>query len=267
MHANADVTTLAIERAAFEAWPAAEVQPLGGWRLRHNRGVTNRGNSVWPGPGAGPGLDERLEIVEAFYRSRGLPALFQLTPVAEPAALDEALESRGYASFSPVLVQTLELDATTRRFDSGRDDRVATRASCEDTPSPEWLELSTLRGRYTGSDGLVLRAMLERLTGRAGYALSTGEEGPAAVGLCVVAPPWAGVFAMRTLDAQRGRGHGRAVLGAIAAWARRRGATRLYLQVEEDNPAACALYASSGFATAYGYHYRRKSNAEELAAG
>ena len=40
----ADPETLAIERVAFDAWPAAEVRVLGGWRLRFNHGVTNRGS-------------------------------------------------------------------------------------------------------------------------------------------------------------------------------------------------------------------------------
>ena len=38
-----DPEVLAIEKVAFEAWPAAEVEALGGWRLRFNHGITNRG--------------------------------------------------------------------------------------------------------------------------------------------------------------------------------------------------------------------------------
>ena len=49
----------------------------GGWRLRHLAGVTNRGHSVWPGPGSGGvrALEDRIVAVERFYAERGLPAI------------------------------------------------------------------------------------------------------------------------------------------------------------------------------------------------
>jgi GNAT superfamily N-acetyltransferase len=67
---------------------------------------------------------------------------------------------------------------------------------------------------------------------------------------------WAGVFSLLTRPAWRGRGAGRALLGALARWAASRGARRLYLQVERDNAPALALYAKAGFRERYGYHYR-----------
>ena len=71
----ADPEILAIERVAFEAWPAAEVRALGGWRLRFNHGVTNRGSSVWPGPGpCETPLEERFAEVERFYAERSAAA-------------------------------------------------------------------------------------------------------------------------------------------------------------------------------------------------
>ncbi len=48
-------------------------------------------------------------------------------------------------------------------------------------------------------------------------------------------------------DAQR-RGHGRALLLALAAWARRRGDAMLWLEVRQSNAAARALYQATGFA-------------------
>ena len=47
--------------------------------------------------------------------------------------------------------------------------------------------------------------------------------------------------------AQR-RGHGRALLLALADWARARGDATLWLEVRQSNTAAQALYASTGFA-------------------
>jgi GNAT superfamily N-acetyltransferase len=100
--------------------------------------------------------------------------------------------------------------------------------------------------------------MIERLHGRAGFALAAVGGQAAAVGLAVAAPPWVGVFSMLTLPTHRGQRLGEAVLSAIARWAGQRGAERMYLQVELDNAPARSLYARVGFEPRYVYHYRRQ---------
>ena len=137
--------------------------------------------------------------------------------------------------------------------------------SCAESLDEDWFELSGRRGRFRGDDVAVYRALLQRLAGRAGFALVCASGEPAAVGLGVVEPPWAGVFSMLTQPAFRGRRLGEAVLGTLARWARGRGASRLYLQVEVDNPAARRLYARSGFVPRYAYHYRRQASRKTAA--
>lgn len=250
-----DPDIVAIERIAFEAWPAAEVQALGGWRLRFNHGVTSRGSSVWPGPGAsGLPLDARLEAVERFYAERGAAASYQLSPLADAAELDTVLAARGYETSSSVSVELADA--------AGPAALAAPRgaeALCSDVLTEEWFDVSGRRGRFEGEAVAVYRAMLERLTGRAGFALVRLGGEAVAVGLAVASPPWAGVFSMLTLPALRGKRLGAAVLGAIARWAQSRGATRLYLQVETDNAPARRLYAGVGFEPRYEYHYRRQA--------
>jgi GNAT superfamily N-acetyltransferase len=243
---------LAIERVAFDAWPAAEVAALGGWRLRFNHGVTNRGSSVWPGPcEGGLPMAARLDAVERFYAERGAAALYKLTPVADPPELDAVLAERGYAASTPVSVELAEAAAVAAlALPSG------CKAECGDAISEDWFELSGRRGRFSGDAVGVYRALLGRLAGRAGFALARVGGVPVAVGLCVAAPPWAGVFSMLTLPAFRGRRLGEAVLGSAARWAAARGATRLYLQVDADNAPARRLYARAGFAPRYEYAYR-----------
>ena len=46
------------------------------------------------------------------------------------------------------------------------------------------------------------------------------------------------------------------MIGALWDWSREHGARAMYLQVELDNPAARALYASLGFTRSHGYHFR-----------
>jgi N-acetylglutamate synthase len=242
-----------LESLAFDAWPADEVLELAGWRLRFNRGVTNRANSVWPNHLEGPmSLDERLRGVESAYAERGLPALFQLTAAARPTDLDDALARRGYEIRSPTEVWTaptaLEVPALP----------AAIRAVCHPDVDDVWWQLSGERGRFRGDEIPVYRRLVERLRGRACFALAGIDGEPGATGIGVLGADRVGVFAMRTLEHLRGRGLGRAILAEIARFARERGATGLYLQVESDNRAARALYASAGFRPEYAYHYRRQ---------
>ena len=127
-----------------------------------------------------------------------------------------------------------------------------------DACSADWWSVAGERSRFAAVPD-VYRALLARLGPRAGFGLARRRGEPAATGLGVVENGWAGVFSMLTLPEQRGAGAGRAVLGALARWAAARGAQRLYLQVERDNPAALALYAGAGFRERYGYHYRLRA--------
>ncbi len=243
---------LALEEAAFAAWPAARVRALGPWRLRFMHGITNRGNSAWAGPGAPPGeLDAAIDEVERFYAGYALAPTFQVTPLSD-ARLDARLAERGYLVVDPTSLQWAPVERVAALAERAR-------ARCEAELSEEWFEVSGRRGRFHSAATDVYAALLGRLAGRAGFASARDERGAvAAVGLTVVAPPLAGVFSMLTLAAQRRRGLGAAVLVAIAHFAAVRGARQLYLQVETNNPPALALYARSGFRESHPYHYRRR---------
>ena len=67
---------------------------------------------------------------------------------------------------------------------------------------------------------------------------------------------WAGLTAIEVAPAYRRRGLAAAVTTALIAHAAQRGADRVFLQVEDDNEAALALYRRLGFITHHGYHYR-----------
>ncbi|HEY8122534.1 MAG TPA: GNAT family N-acetyltransferase [Myxococcota bacterium] len=245
----------ALERAAVAAWRAEEIVDLGPWRLRAMHGVTNRANSVWAGPGEPPGgFAAGIDAVEAFYAARGLPAIFQITPVADPG-LGALLAARGYERFDEVSVQVANAERV-----AALPLRDGVHARCEAALGAAWFSLSGERGRFSGEASRVYRAFLERIEPSAGFASASAGAGElGAVGLTLVAPPLAGVFSMLTLPEQRRRGLADAVLGEIARFARKRGATRLYLQVEVANEPARALYARAGFGEAYRYHYRGRA--------
>jgi ribosomal protein S18 acetylase RimI-like enzyme len=235
--------TEALEAIAYEVWRAPEVEELDGWRLRFAHGLTGRANSVWPnGDGVLP-LEEKLARAEAWYRERSVPVLFQVTDAARPAKLDSVLVERGYFTrVAPVSVQTARLDDVVART-GGHADVV-------DELDDDWLLLWAGERGFDRSRHDVGRALLT--AGEVGFARVDG----AAIGRGVVVGDWLGITSMATAPDARRRGHGRAVLGALARWGATRGCSHALLQVDSSNEAALGLYARAGFAAQHEYRYR-----------
>ncbi|MEW6268902.1 MAG: hypothetical protein AB1689_06345 [Thermodesulfobacteriota bacterium] len=131
-----------LEEIAANAVAASGVQLVDGWLLRAwPEAPFRRSNAVLPircDPGS---LDERLVLVEEFYRRHGLPVRYQISPAVEPADLDAVLAARGYFVEAPVLVQVARAadvaartrrDAPRRAASSRR--RRATRPGSNSTP-------------------------------------------------------------------------------------------------------------------------------------
>lgn len=237
-------TILAIEQRTLNAWPALESEPAGGWTLRAAGGWTKRANSANPLAPAGP-FEAVRAAAEAFYARRGLPAIFRITPLAPPDC-DVALAAAGYTMLDPSLVMTMPLAAG---LGDGRVriDRVATAG---------WLDA------FAKANGLpeAMQATHDAIVHGIGLpaAFATCEDSGRAVafGLAVMERGMIGLFDIVTLPAERGRGYGRAVTGALLDWGRREGAIESYIQVRGTNHVARNLYASLGYAQVYAYHYR-----------
>ena len=71
-----------------------------------------------------------------------------------------------------------------------------------------------------------------------------------------MAAGWGGLTAIEVDPAWRRSGLGTVVTAALAAEAARRGAGQIFLQVEERNGGARALYQRCGFRDRHRYHYR-----------
>jgi RimJ/RimL family protein N-acetyltransferase len=242
---------LRIEQAALWAWPPEETAGRDGWLLRAAGDHSRRANSVQAlSFAAGANLDRAIDGVEAWYAGRGRLACFQLTDRAAPADLDATLARRGYARLSPVSVLVYDLaglpppDAPQVELDLRPTPRVMS-ALCD----PRW---SPAMRRARG-------ALFARIRRSHVFAVRLDGPEPVAGGLCVVDGDLAGIFALRTASAARGRGHARAVLGRLVGWGRAMGACRVYLQVEDQNAPARALARGLGAGRAYGYWYREQA--------
>jgi GNAT superfamily N-acetyltransferase len=249
-----------LEAIAFRSWPAASVIRDRGVLLRVTGGDSHRANSAAlfacdEGLAAG----EIVEIVERFYGARAMSPLFQIGPTA-PAGIDEALAARGYGVIAPVWVQTAavkDVGAAAAAAVAGVP-RSNVETSVDAQPSVDWIDIEVSRGRYAD----IARTFLDALAGlgpRAAYATARLDGVGAAACLVVHDEDVVVLAAMRTLAEARRRGAARALVHAAVRWAAERGARTAYLQVERDNEAALALYASYGFSTLYGYHYRARA--------
>jgi ribosomal-protein-alanine N-acetyltransferase len=89
-------------------------------------------------------------------------------------------------------------------------------------------------------------AGLLALPGRTALVASS-DAGPAGFLLLGQAADEAEIITLAVLPGTRRRGIGRALVSAAAAHAAASGATRLFLEVGEDNAPARALYAGAGF--------------------
>ena len=119
-------------------------------------------------------------------------------------------------------------------------------------PDPAWLARYHYRGQQLPAIALTL------LTSAPWQAFaSVRASGKViAIGRVAVAGGWAGITAVEVDPLHRRQGLATVVTGALAGAAASRGVHGLYLQVEDINAAARALYGQIGFADHHGYHYR-----------
>jgi ribosomal protein S18 acetylase RimI-like enzyme len=234
-----------IEPIAARGWPAAESAELGGWRLYASRGCSGRINTCWQqGPPGRPTI-HAIEAVEAWYAGRGFPARFKIVETdSAGAALVELLAQRGYRSHTPTLTMTGSLHGEP-------DFQIRVGDEIDEAFCRVFGDGAFGDGRDAGER---LEA-LARIPKPRGYAVAEIDGAPAAVGTCAIEGEWAGILGMRTLAGFRRLGLGRRVFRALAAYAIAAGASRGYLQVDDDNAKAIALYESEGYAPAYLYRY------------
>jgi ribosomal protein S18 acetylase RimI-like enzyme len=236
----------ALETRAFRAWPALEADTTAGWVRRFSGGYTKRANSI-------NALEKNAEFsqhlktaLEAPYRTRGLPPVWRLTPLAPPE-VDDVLAGAGYRRIDESLVQRSALDG---RFVCDPEVRI------DPSPSAAWLagfaELSPVAPAHRET----MERMLRSIAAPVGFARVEGDGGPIAFALGVVDGDHVGLFDVLVAPRARRRGLARRLTESVCAWGRSQGADFAYLQVVATNQAALPLYADLGFETVYSYGYR-----------
>ena len=237
-----------IERATLDAVAPPAVEAIDHWLLPFDTSTIGRAKSAVPL--RHHQLDAaQVADIEALYAARGLQAAFRVADVPGLANIHAELQRYGYRADQPTLVQV----GTVQQM---RQICQATPAEVSTTPTPAWSAVYLGDG-FDPVDGAHRIQALSR-SRHLVYA-SVQEAGlPVAAGTASLSQGWASIHGMRTAANSRGRGLAARVLAGLADAATRQGLERVFLQVEEGNLPALALYRRAGFATAWRYHYWRK---------
>lgn len=238
------VNPVRLEELGLSAWPALEETRYEGWILRFADGHTKRANSVNPLYPSTIDVEEKIAACERAHEEHGLPAIFRLTPFSEPATLDQALDARDYSMIDRTLVMTRSI----ANFSAPPSD-----FSIRPVDAETWLDTFERFDLLSPVDMKTRRRMI-------GHIPSTVVAGPtdrpAGINLGVHDGAAVGLFALFVTEERRLQGLGRALVEETLTIAAALGATLAYLQVEELNLPARALYERLGFTEAYPYWHR-----------
>jgi ribosomal protein S18 acetylase RimI-like enzyme len=265
-----DPDIAALDRAGALTWRGTETEPLGDWLLRAGAGFTGRANSALTTGEPGVPLPEAAARIRRWYTTRGLTPMASVSyPAGQPERnpVDRFLADQGWTlrDEATVIVMTQSSTAATPAAPQAGTPAAALAAPqaatlpvrLDDQPSRDWLALYHFRGQPDLPP--VARTIL---TSAPWQAFASARDGDRTVAIGRVAGTgsrgvhWAGLTAIEVAPDYRRRGLGAAVTTALITHAAQRGAGRVFLQVEDGNQAALALYRRLGFTTHHGYHYR-----------
>jgi GNAT superfamily N-acetyltransferase len=237
-----------LERAAALAMPAPETVQLGEWLLRAAEGFTGRANSALPLGDPGMPFSAAIAEIESFYRARGLPPYIDV-PLPLMRIVARRLGELGWETVCTVLVRVIDLPDLIANTPPGGEVGLS--------PEPDEQMISMMTGRRGGFPESARHVLTQVPKVRfAGYP---EKSLTLSMARGTVTKRWLGYTFVETAPEAQRRGLAREVMGALARWGHGEGATRAFLQVQDNNVAALALYDSLGFAPHHWYtRYTRR---------
>ena len=238
-----------LDEVSLNSWPALQQVLFDGWILRFAKGYTKRANSVNPLYESRIDVDKKIDICEKFYKDRGLPTIFRLTPFSSPASLDQILEKRGYKKVDPSLVLYLNLR------DYKPEPVSSTKLRCEEDINA-WLKLFCKLSGSPLKRHKPHKEILRAIPSHKILASLTVSRKTVACGMGVLENDYFGLFDLVTAPQKRNKGYGTQLVLLLLQWAKEHNAFHAYLQVVGSNAPARHLYAKLRFQEAYQYWYR-----------
>jgi GNAT superfamily N-acetyltransferase len=239
------IGVLELERLAARTWRGLEEEPYGDWTLRAGGGFTGRANSVLATGEPPEPLERAVATVTRWYEQRGLRPQ---ASVAVPGAVhvDAVLDRAGWSRLEDNLVLVAPLGAW---------DEPAVDVALAPAPDDAWLRGYHYRG--TPLPPVAREILVNADEPVFASVRSDSAPGPlAAVARGARVADWLVVSAVTVDERHRRSGLATAVMSALGAWGRSRGARACLLQVASSNTGALALYERLGFTEHHRYHYR-----------
>lgn len=238
---------LRLEQLGMDVYPAFTEERRLGCVFRAAGGFNFRNSSVTvhdPARGAERLIDETIN----FCTAHGIAPVLRV-PVLWPD-FEAALGAAGWVQFR-------ECEVLDRALNLPGGGSAALPSELDHVNHDDWLAFQLGQRDLTPRDAEILTGVFAALPDDADR--SFWREGDEVLGSALVSydGPDAALMNMIVSSRARGRGVGRRFLAAILARAALRGASRMWLQVFVENPAALALYRSAGFELVYRYAYWR----------
>jgi N-acetylglutamate synthase len=238
-----------IDEASFNAFPSLKQVLFGSWLMRFSAGLTRRANSVNPRDPACPGIAAAIAAGEVLYRAQGLPTIFRVPSIVDPA-LDRELALRGYASEGESCVLYGAIDKLAALADPA--------VRLLETPEAGWLAAMAALQGHNRAQRAIYRSIVGAIAIPARFALLAIDGVPAALAYGAIHDGLLCYESVITDPRHRRQGLARRVIASLASWARDSAATGACLEVDAGNTPARVLYADFGLSELYRYHYRRE---------
>jgi ribosomal protein S18 acetylase RimI-like enzyme len=237
-----------IERATFRAVPPQRLVTLDDWLVGLDDGTVGRVHSAVPIRHDAQ-VERELDAVLQAFAQAGRAPVFRIPRLTAFDAMRPRLAGHGLHGGKPTLTMTGPI-AGLAGLPAGAAVDMA------ETPGEDWSAVFLGEG-FDPVDGASRLAILRRATSSL-FAGVRIDGVLAAVGSACFAQGWCSVHGMRTLPAFRARGCARSILSAFGREARDRGVERAFLQVEQGNEKAQALYRRAGLGDAWVYEYWKR---------
>ena len=262
-----------IEEISLNAWPSHKIELYDGWLIRFSHNYTHRTNSVTQVGASSIPVEEKIAYCEKIYENYHTPSIFKISPMID-TSFDLLLEKRGYEIQHTTEVMTMNFtdfhpwEPVSAEYEYyGRNSGLPSFVvypeeiivQLQDRITDEWITaLFRLNGTTNPTLRRIVPSMFKAIPKETIVASIEIDGRMVASGLGIMDREHVGLYAIYVDASCRHKGFARAICNAILEEARKKNATKAYLQVVQGNTYAKKLYTSLGFKDLYTYWFRVK---------
>lgn len=239
-----------LEELTLATAPAIHQWLYDGWVVRASGNDVRRANSTSVFYPSSIALEEKIDVVEQWYRQHQQGAMFRLNDTLTPPELDGLLARRGYTREMDTFMMTAKIDSLAAALTVPPGLRMIERSSIDGIADVHQLKGSTAAMAEHDANRQLLWRGPER------YLTLKSINGLQSCGMARVQNGHVGIFTMRTAEKSRGKGYASLLLSHLLWWGKEQGARTAFLQVDQTNEVAINVYRRAGFLPRYGYWQR-----------